>query len=138
MGGNQQNLGYTLGRLPETITRLRTVLAAGDTLLTGANSVDSKDGYTYNSIEALMTAVMFTESAFSGKDAFGHFVRVYSMAGPCTTGAQSAQTGASNGQCAGQPQNASGGQQTGAQAAPPSSSLSDQQLIDLFLGSGGS
>jgi virulence factor Mce-like protein len=141
--GNQQNLAYVLSRLPETVQRLKVVLAAGDTLLSGANAVDSKDGYTDSSVQALMTAVMFTESAFSGKDAYGNFVRVYSLAGPCSTGlpslgntAQQAQSGAA---CAGMPENASGGQQfSGGTEAMPSSSLTDQQLIDLFLGNGGS
>lgn len=139
--GNTQNLSYLLSRLPETIMRLKTVLAAGDTLLTGANAVDSKDGYSYSSVEGLMTAVMFTESAFAGKDAFGNFVRVYSITGPCTTGLPSAGNTPAQAQsgpaCAGRPQNASGGRQFGAEAMP-SSSLSDQELINLFLGSGGS
>lgn len=142
MSGNQQNLAFVLSRLPETVQRLKVVLAAGDTLLSGANAVDSKDGYTDNSVQALMTAVMFTESAFSGKDAYGNFVRVYSLVGPCSTGApssgntpQQAQSGA----CAGMPQNASGGRRFGGgNEAAPTSSLTDQQLINLFLGSGGS
>ena len=96
-----------------------------------------------STIQALMTAVMFTESAFGGKDAYGNFVRVYSLAGPCSTGApslgntpQQAQSGAA---CAGMPQNASGGKQFGSGTeAMPSSSLTDQQLIGLFLWNGGS
>jgi ABC-type transporter Mla subunit MlaD len=143
MSGNQQNLAFVLSRLPETVTRLRVVLAAGDTLLTGVNAVDAKDGYTDSAIQSLMTAVLYTESAFSGQDAYGHFVRVYSLAGPCSTGAPSAgntpaqaESGAA---CAGEPQNASGGQQiSGGQEAVPTSTLTDQQLIDLFMGSGGS
>ena len=140
--GNQQNLAYVLSRLPETVTRLRTVLAAGDTLLSGVNAVDAKDGYTDSSIQALMTAVLYTESAFSGKDAYGHFVRVYSLAGPCSTGAPSAGNTpqqAQSGACAGMPQNASGGKQfSGGTEATPTSSLTDDQLINLFLGAGGS
>src|SRR5207248_6574959 len=105
-------------------------------------AVDAKDGYTDSSIQALMTAVMFTESAFSGKDAYGNFARVYSLAGLCSTGApslgntpQQAQSGAA---CAGMPQNSSGGRQfSGGTEALPTSSLTDQQLIDLFLGNGG-
>lgn len=143
LSGNQGNLSYTISRLPETITRLRTVLAAGNTLLSGANSVDSQDGYSYNSIEALMTAVMFTESAFSGKDANGNFVRVYSIVGTCTLGVVpgNAPTGpvgvgpVSAGQCSGKPEHASGGQQFPAAQVRPTSTLSDQDLINLFLGS---
>ncbi|HEX6488515.1 MAG TPA: MlaD family protein [Candidatus Dormibacteraeota bacterium] len=142
MSGNSQNLAYVLSRLPETVTRLKTVLAAGDVLLSGANAADTKDGYTYNSIQALMTAVMFTESAFAGKDAFGNFARVYAIVGACSPGVPSlgsttaqAQSGAA---CAGRPQNASGGQAQAEAQAIPSSNLTDQQLIDLFLGSGGS
>jgi virulence factor Mce-like protein len=143
MSGNQQNLAYVLSRLPETVTRLRTVLAAGDTLLSGVNAVDAKDGYTDSSIQALMTAVLYTESAFSGKDAYGNFVRVYSLAGLCSTGAPSAgntpQQAQSGAACAGMPQNASGGKQfSGGTEATPTSSLTDDQLINLFLGSGGS
>lgn len=141
--GNQQNLAYVLSRLPETVTRLRTVLAAGDTLLTGVNAVDARDGYTDSSIQALMTAVLYTESAFSGKDAYGNFVRVYTVAGPCSPGAPSAgntaQQAQSGGACAGEPQNASGGKQfSGGTEATPTSTLTDAQLINLFLGSGGS
>jgi phospholipid/cholesterol/gamma-HCH transport system substrate-binding protein len=142
LSGNEGNLSYTISRLPETVTRLRVVLAAGNTLLTGANTVDSQDGYSYNSIEALMTAVMFTESAFGRSDANGHFVNVYSITGACTLGAVpgAAPTGpvgvgpVSAGQCAGMPQHASGGQQTPQAQVVPTSTLSDQDLINLFLG----
>lgn len=135
LSGNQGNLGYTISRLPETVQRLRVVLAAGNTLLTGANAVDSQDGYSYNSIEALMTAVMFTESAFARQDANGHFVNVYSITGPCTLGAvPSVPSGSANGQCAGMPAHASGGQQTPQAQVVPTSTLSDQDLINLFLG----
>jgi virulence factor Mce-like protein len=135
LSGNEGNLTYTISRLPETITRLRTVLAAGNTLLTGANAVDTQDGYAYNSVEALMTAVMFTESAFGRQDANGHFVNIYSITGPCTLGVvPSVPSGSANGQCAGLPQHAPGGRQTNPAQVMPTSTLSDQDLVDLFLG----
>ena len=142
MSGNEGNLGYTISKLPETIQELRVVLAAGDTILTGANAVDSQDGYPYNSIEALMTAVMFTESAFGRTDANGHFANIYSIVGPCTLGVVPGSVPPNSGnkqssptQCAGMPRHASGGTQSAEASPQPLSTLSDQDLINLFLGS---
>lgn len=125
MDGNQQNLADVLSKSPGAMTRLRTVLAAGSQLETGVQP----------SLPYLMTAVMETKSAFSYTDANGHYVKVEALSGPCTVGVP-AGCGTPNGQVPPPGSHpASGSAQPS--APPPSSTTSDQQLIDLLM-SGGS
>ena len=123
MDGNQQNLADVLSKSPGTMTRLRTVLAAGTQLETGIQP----------SLPYLMTAVMETKSAFSYTDANGHYVKVEALSGPCTAGAP-AGCGTPGGNVGGP------GTQGGpppAPAPPPTSTTSDQQLIQMLMGGGG-
>lgn len=116
LDGNQQNLATILSRSPATMTRLRTAVAAGGQLETGIQP----------SLPYLMTAVMETRSAFSYTDANGHYVKVEALSGPCSAGVP-AGCGTPGGRPA----------QPAAQPAPPSSTASDQQLIQMLLGTGG-
>jgi virulence factor Mce-like protein len=119
MDGNSQNLAYVLKHSPATVLRLRTVIAAGDQLVTGISP-----GPT----EALMTAVMETKSAFSYSDANGHYVRVLSIGSSCTAGMPGAGVCSTpNGRVG------PGGAATPQSQAGPRSSTSDQQLINLML-----
>ncbi|MBO0685791.1 MAG: hypothetical protein J2P45_21810, partial [Candidatus Dormibacteraeota bacterium] len=104
------------------------------------------------SLPYLMTAVVETESAFSGADANGHFVRVQSEIGTCLIGLNTGCAGYTTpaGAPATSSPSASGvfgnllgpSASTGASASgasgptslPPRSTLSDQQLARLFLG----
>jgi len=72
--GNSQNLASLLALAPQTVTKLETVLASGQTIVDGVNP----------SLPSLMTAVVETESAFSNKDADGHYVRVMLITNPCS------------------------------------------------------
>ena len=132
LDGNSGNLARTLDEAPATVTRLRAVLSEATGLVNGVNPA----------VPSLMTAVVETESAFSGSDANGHFVRIQTILGACTVGlnAGCARQGTSAGATAAQ---------TGANAthsntpvpatppapAPPASHTSDQDLLRLFLGS---
>lgn len=119
MDGNSQNLAYVLQHSPATVLRLRTVIAAGDQLVTGISP-----GPT----EALMTAVMETKSAFSYSDANGHYVRVLAIASTCTTGSPGAGVCSTpNGRVG------PGGSATPQSQAGPRSSTTDQQLVNLML-----
>lgn len=121
MDGNQKNLADVLSKSPGTMTRLRTVLAAGTQLETGIQS----------SLPYLMSAVMETKSAFSYTDANGHYVKVEAVSGPCTLGAP-AGCGTPVGSVGGP--GSPGGPP--APAPPPTSTTSDQQLIQMLMGGG--
>lgn len=126
MDGNSENLGRTLDRAPATVARLRAVLAAGTDLLNGVNPA----------LPSLMTAVVETESTFSGSDANGHYARILTLTGGCTLGlstgcgtpasSTSNPTSIATAPAAMQP----------ASALPqsPRSHTSDQELLRLFLG----
>ena len=132
LDGNAENLSRTLDEAPATATRLRAVLASASGLVDGVNPA----------VPSLMTAVVETESAFSGSDANGHFVRVMTLTGTCTVGLDAGcATPAGR---AVPPAAASGFPATGAAAPasvqaspsiPPRSHTSDQDLLRLFLGS---
>jgi virulence factor Mce-like protein len=120
LNGNTGNLGYTLSKAPQVAGQLRTLLGEGNTLLKGVNP----------SLPALMTSVIEAESAFSGTDANGHFVRVMSVLGTCTVGVN---VGCSGGPGAGGPPVTV----PGAPSVPlpsPSSSISDKGLMNLLTG----
>jgi virulence factor Mce-like protein len=127
MNGNSGNLSTLLQHAPATITLLRAVLAA---------QTELSEGITPG-LPSLMTAVMETKSSFSGRDAYGNYVRVKpicTVPGPSCSGSPARSAGASgttlsNG-------SASGAQSplTGAQAAAGGGSLTDRQLVDLILG----
>jgi hypothetical protein len=68
-----------------------------------------------------------TESAFSGSDANGHFVRVMTLVGTCTVGLD---VGCASPGTAGAP---NGAVTTSPAPKPPGSQLSDQELLRLFL-----
>ena len=76
LDGNSENLARTIDQAPATVTRLRAFLAEATGLINGVNP----------SVPSLMTAVVETESAFSGSDANGHFVRIMALLGTCTVG----------------------------------------------------
>jgi phospholipid/cholesterol/gamma-HCH transport system substrate-binding protein len=103
MTGNGQNLAHILAKGPSTIEHLRSVAAELDAVIVGVNPA----------LPCLMQAVLETKSAFSGKDANGHYVRVQVV--PTSTGGGPAPN------CTGSPSS----------QAPP---LHDQELIALFLG----
>ncbi|MBO0686604.1 MAG: hypothetical protein J2P45_25945, partial [Candidatus Dormibacteraeota bacterium] len=141
LDGNSQNLAQVLSRSPQTLTRLETLSVTLNQLVTGVNP----------SLPYLMTAVVETESAFSGADANGHFVRVQSEIGTCLIGLNTGCAGYTTpaGAPAGSsptasgvignllgPSASSGGSASGASGPtlPPRSTLSDQQLARLFLG----
>lgn len=117
MDGNQQNLSDVLSKSPGTMTRLRTTVAAGSQLETGIQA----------SLPYLMTAVMETKSAFSYTDANGHYVKVEALSGACSAGAP-AGCGTPTGSVA----------QPSGNSAPPSSTTSDQQLIQMLMAGSGS
>jgi ABC-type transporter Mla subunit MlaD len=130
MNGNSGNLAATLDRAPGTVTRLRTVLVEGTTLVNGVNP----------SVPNLLTAVVETKSAFGGADANGHFVRIQAITGACTLGlsAGCASPGTSQAQGSGQSPGSASTQQTltAGQARPalPTGTMTDRDLLGLFLG----
>jgi virulence factor Mce-like protein len=133
LDGNSGNLAKTIDEAPATVTRLRAVLASATGLVRGVNPA----------VPALMTAIVETESAFSGSDANGHFVRIMTLLGTCTVGLDigcatpatpaSAASGAANAIHSSGPAPATG-PAPAAQTAPPRSRTSDQDLLRLFLG----
>jgi ABC-type transporter Mla subunit MlaD len=120
---NAGNLSYTLSKAPQVTARLHTLFAEGSSLLNGINPA----------LPALMTSVVEAESAFSGKDANGHYVRVMSVLGTCTLGLN---TGCSGGPGqGGPPVNTSG--TTSSPASPePTPTISDRGLANLLFGGG--
>lgn len=129
LDGNSDNLARTLDRAPATVTRLRTVLASATGLVNGVNPA----------LPSLMTAIVETESAFSGSDANGHFVRVMTLNGSCTVGLNAGcaspggpAPGATNGIPATEVPAPASGQAPA--PTPPRSHVSDQDLLRLFLG----
>lgn len=124
MDGNSGNLADALQKSPGVITRLRTVLAAGTSLENGITP----------SLPYLMTAVMETKSAFSYTDANGHYVKVEALSGACSIGAP-AGCGTPQG---GTPAPYNGSPQPTGNPAPPTSTQSDQQLINMLMGGSGS
>jgi phospholipid/cholesterol/gamma-HCH transport system substrate-binding protein len=137
LDGNSGNLAKTIAEAPATVTRLRAVLAEATGLVNGVNPA----------VPSLLTAVVETESAFSGSDANGHFVRIQTILGACTIGLNvgcAAQgTGAAQSTAAA---TGTGTTQSNTPApatppvpapTPPASQMSDQDLLRLFLGSSG-
>ncbi len=118
LNGNVGNLGYTLRHAPQAVAQLTTMLSEGNVLLKGVNP----------SLPALMTSIVEAQSAFSGTDANGHFVRVMSVLGTCAVGL--------NAGCSGGP--GSGGPPVtvpGTSGTPsPGSSISDRGLLNLLTG----
>jgi virulence factor Mce-like protein len=119
LNGNTANLRYTLSRAPRVLSQLTTMAAEGNVLLKGANP----------SLPALMTSVVEAESAFAGKDANGHFVRVMSVAGACIAGIN---LGCSGGPGAGGPPVTVPG--TGQPTPAPASTITDRGLMNLLTG----
>jgi phospholipid/cholesterol/gamma-HCH transport system substrate-binding protein len=119
--GNSQNLAATLALLPVTFTKLETVVASGQTIVNTVNP----------SLPALMTAVVETESAFSNKDADGHYVRVMLITDACSTPVGPNTTCASPlGGPRSAPQNSSQpGSPVSSQASP---GLSDSDIASLL------
>jgi virulence factor Mce-like protein len=111
--GNVGNLRYTLSKAPRVAAQLRTLLVEANTLVKGVNPA----------LPALMSFVEEAESAFSGTDANGHYVRVISVTGSCTAGLNFACSGY-HGQS----------QSPGATPSRPGGTISDQQLINLLFG----
>lgn len=101
--GNAGNLAHILARGPATIDQLRVVAGELDAVVVGVNPA----------LPCLMQAVLETKSAFGGRDANGHYVRV--------------QIVPANG---GSPPPSSCTVTPTSQTAP----LHDQDLIALFLG----
>jgi len=83
--------------------------------------------------EALMVAVMETQSAFSYSDANGHYVRVLAISSQCTTGAPGAGSCSTPGGA-----KKDSAAPAAAQPAPaaPRGTASDQQLGSPLMGSG--
>jgi hypothetical protein len=122
MDGNSDNLAYVLSHSPATILRLRTVVSVSDQLVQGISP-----GPT----EALMAAVVETKSAFSYSDANGHYVRVLAISSQCTAGLPGAGTCSTpNGKVGG------GASANPASQSAPHGTSSDQQLVNLLMGSG--
>lgn len=103
MNGNAGNLAHILAKGPATVDQLRIVASELDAIIVGVNPA----------LPCLMQAVLETRSAFSGRDANGHYVRV--------------QLVATNN---GSPPPSSCTATPTSQTAP----LHDQDLIALFLG----
>lgn len=118
--GNVGNLRYTLGKAPQVAAQLRTLLVEANTLVKGINPA----------LPALMAFVQEAQSAFGGKDANGHYVRVMSVTGSCTAGL--------NLGCSGFPAHggspAAGSSGSAASSSGPGGNVSDQQLINLLFG----
>ena len=126
MDGNSENLARALDHAPATVTRLRAVLAAGTDLLNGVNP----------SVPSLMTAVVETESSFSGSDANGHYGRILTMVGACTVGLSAGCGTPATASSSNPSSNATA--PAAVQSAPlsqlPRSHMSDQDLLRMFLG----
>ncbi len=123
--GNTGNLRYTLGRAPQVAAQLRTLFAEGNTLLKGINPA----------LPALLISVVEAESAFGGRDANGHFVRVMSVTGSCTAGLNlgcSGGPGQGGPPVSGSPPGAAGPPAAG----KPTTNISDRGLMNLLFGSG--
>jgi phospholipid/cholesterol/gamma-HCH transport system substrate-binding protein len=103
MNGNAANLAHILSKGPATVSQLRLVASELDAVVVGVNPA----------LPCLMQAVLETRSAFSGKDANGHYVRVQIV--PTNNGSPPPSS------CTVAPTS---------QTAP----LHDQDLIALFLG----
>jgi phospholipid/cholesterol/gamma-HCH transport system substrate-binding protein len=141
LNGNSGNLAKTLDEAPATVTRLRAVLVEATGLVNGVNPA----------VPSLMTAIVETESAFSGADANGHFVRIQTILGACTIGLSAgcvaqgtSRTATTAGAAAGTAQTSASATHSNASApatppasAPPASHTSDQDLLRLFLGNNG-
>jgi phospholipid/cholesterol/gamma-HCH transport system substrate-binding protein len=104
MNGNSGNLAHILAGAPTTVNQLRVVATELDAVVVGVNPA----------LPCLMQAVLETRSAFSGRDANGHYVRVQIV--PTNAGQPP-------------PSSCSSGSPT-SQTTP----LHDQDLIALFLG----
>jgi phospholipid/cholesterol/gamma-HCH transport system substrate-binding protein len=104
MNGNAANLAHILARGPATVSQLRVVASELDAVVVGVNPA----------LPCLMQAVLETRSAFGGRDANGHYVRVQIV--PTNGGSPPPSS------CTGSPTS---------QTAP----LHDQDLIALLLGS---
>jgi phospholipid/cholesterol/gamma-HCH transport system substrate-binding protein len=104
MNGNAGNLAHILAGGPATVNQLRVVASELDAVIVGVNPA----------LPCLMQAVLETRSAFSGRDANGHYVRVQLV--PTNNGSPP-------------PSWCSSGSPT-SQTAP----LHDQDLIALLLG----
>lgn len=111
--GNTGNLRYTLGKAPQVVAQLLPLLKSGDKLIKGISPA----------LPALMTFVLEAESAFSGSDANGHYVRVMSVTGSCTIGLNLGCSGY-HGQ-SGSAATRSSGQ---------SSAITDRGLLNLLFG----
>ncbi len=122
LNGNTGNLRYALARAPQVTAQLRTLLAEGNTLLKGINPA----------LPALLISVVEAESAFGGRDANGHFVRVMSVTGSCTAGLNLGCSGGP-GQ-GGPPVPASPPGAAGSHAAGPTANISDRGLMSLLFG----
>jgi virulence factor Mce-like protein len=110
---NAGNLRYTLGKAPRVAAQLRTLLVEANTLVKGINPA----------LPALMTFAVEAQSAFSGTDANGHYVRVMSVTGSCTAGL--------NLGCSGYQAQ---GKSPAARSSGLGGSIPDQQLINLLFG----
>ncbi len=106
MDGNGTNLARVLAQGPSTIAQLEVVASELDAILLTVNPA----------LPNLMQAVLETKSAFSGKDANGHYVRVQVVASAGGPG-QPPPPCCANGQATSQ--------------AP---GLPDKELVALFLG----
>jgi len=121
LNGNSGNLALVLQKAPKTLNELRTAVVAADGFVQGSQ----------DSIPYLMTAVVETKSAFSGRDADGHYVRVMAVTGPCSVAPGPGVCSSPHGY---------DGPRGGAAASPQSSSqpsqpgASDQELTKLFRG----
>ena len=104
MSGNAGNLAHILAGGPATVNQLRVVASELDAVIVGVNPA----------LPCLMQAVLETRSAFSGRDANGHYVRVQIV--PINNGSP--------------PPSSCSSRSPTSQAAP----LHDQDLIALFLG----
>jgi virulence factor Mce-like protein len=132
LDGNSGNLARTIDEAPATVTRLRAVLSEATGLVNGVNPA----------VPSLMTAVVETESAFSGADANGHFVRIQTILGACTVGLDVGCAAQGTSTAAAPDRPGSDSTHTPAPAlppapAPPVSHASDQDLLRLFLGNNG-
>ena len=121
--GNSDNLAATLQKLPQTVTKLQVVVAAGDTLVSGLNPA----------LPSLMVVVVETESAFSYKDADGHYVKVEAFTNACTGGAP-AGCGSPGGGPRSDPKNGAPASGPSGGGAQPSPQITDQGIINAMMG----
>ena len=122
--GNSQNLAEILKRAPITVDKLKTALVSGQTIVDGVNP----------SLPSLMTAAVYTESAFAYRDADGHYVHILGITGPCTV------SGPPNPSCAGNVGNPSSPPRGGYTEKGPTTDnpltggqLSNQQIISALM-----